>query len=328
MQRLSLSALRATPITPVISPLPTAVALIGDALSDRERPGAPAQVRRALRAQLRARDVAALLPLRAGARLDGSGGRPNEIVPATAGASIDEALDAVLAVDADVLAAGFDAAAAAGHPTAPWRAVAREPARWLRAYADALRRAWVALEPYWTRSAGLLDREVERVSVAIAHGAGAELIAQVFPYAAVSGDDLLLPSHSAASGRTRAGAALVLHPLLAPPSASGWTDDYGDACLGVRYSLPGAWRAFEGEPPPAASLEALIGRQRAMLLYRLDRPATPGELARMLHAVPSMASHHLRILEAAGLVTRTREGRQVRVRRTARGTELVALYAP
>ena len=61
-------------------------------------------------------------------------------------------------------------------------------------------------------------------------------------------------------------------------------------------------------------------------MLRLDRPATAGELAELLHAVPSVASHHLRALEAAGLITRTREGRRVRVRRSARGTELVVLY--
>jgi DNA-binding transcriptional ArsR family regulator len=94
----------------------------------------------------------------------------------------------------------------------------------------------------------------------------------------------------------------------------------------VRYSVPHAWRAFEDAPPPSASLEALLGPQRARILLRLDAPATAGQLSEMLHAVPSMATHHLRVLEAAGLVRRTREGRQVWVRRTARGTELVALY--
>jgi len=162
--------------------------------------------------------------------------------------------------------------------------------------------------------------------VALAHGAGAELIVQRYPYCEVVDDELLLPSHSSESGRVRVGASILLHPLLAPVSASGWTDDYADVCLAVRYSLPLTWRAFEGEQPPSASLEALVGPQRAKILLRLDRAATAGELAEMLYAGPSLASHHLRVLEAAGLITRAREGRKVSVRRTARGTELVALY--
>ena len=283
-------------------------------------------MRRGLLAHLRARDIAALLPLRAGERCNGAGGRPNEIVPAAAGASFDDHLDAVVAVDPVAFAEGVDAAAQAGHPVGPWRAVAAAPEGWLRAYAQALRRAWVVLEPLWTRSADVLDREVERVSVAVARGAGAELIAQSFPYCEVAGDELLLPSHSDADGRVRAGSVLRLHPLLAPVTASGWTDDYEDVCLALRYSVPNVWRVFDGDHPPPASLAALVGPQRAKLLARLERPATAGELAELLHGGPSIATHHLNALEQAGLVTRTREGRNVWVGRTARGTELLALY--
>ena len=326
VQRLPLHELETVAITPVISPLPTAVALIADALSDRDRSGTPAQLRGAVVAQLRARDVAALLPFRAGGQPSGADGRPNEVVPASAGATLEEELEAILAVEPDELSRSIGLAAQAGHPVGPWRLVAREPARWLRSYAEALRRAWVALEPFWTRSAGLLDREVERVSVALAHGAGPQLIAQLYPYGSVVAGELCLPSHSSEPGRVGVGTALLLHPLVAPIVSSGWTDDYADVCLAVRYSLPSAWRAFDGEHPPPASLEALVGPQRARILRSLDRPATAGALAEMLHAVPSMASHHLRALETAGLVTRTREGRRVRVRRTARGTELLSLY--
>jgi DNA-binding transcriptional ArsR family regulator len=325
-QRLPLEALSGVAIAPVISPLPTAVALIGTALTEPARAGSASRVRRALLAHLRPRDVAALLPLRSGQRLDGAGGRPNEVVPAPAGASLEEQLEAVAAVDPEALALGIRAAARAGHPVGPWRPVASDPARWLRAYSQALRRAWEVLEPLWASSAAAFDREVERVSVALARGAGPELLTQVFPYCAVAGDELLLPSHSGTSGRLRVGGSLLLHPLLAPASASGWTDDYGDVCLAVRYPLPGAWRSFDGVGPPPASLTALLGAPRATLLRRLERPATAGELAALLQAVPSVASHHLRALERAGLVTREREGRQIRVRRSARGTQLVALY--
>jgi DNA-binding transcriptional ArsR family regulator len=271
-------------------------------------------------------DVAVLHPLRPRERIDGAHGRPNEIVPAIPGASFEEALDAVLAVDPGELVRGVDAASAAGHPTGPWRAVARDPVRWLRSYADALRRAWEVIDPIWTRAAELLDRDVERVSVALARGAGPDLVAQLHPYCTIAGDDLLLPSHSNASGRVHVGDSLVLHPLLAPPSSSGWTDDYADRCLAVRYAIPSAWRAFEGELPPPASLDALLGAPRARILTRLDRPATAGDLAEILDSGRSLVSHHLRALEAAGLITRARQGRNVWVRRSARGTQLAAMY--
>jgi DNA-binding transcriptional ArsR family regulator len=320
-QRLPLAALRSTVIAPSISPLPTALALIAAALGDRGSP-----LRRELLGHLRERDVAALLPLRTADAVDGTGGRPNELVPAAPVATFAEQVEAVAALDPGALAEAVDTAVRAGHPAGPWRRVAAEPARWLRAYTEALRRAWVVLEPLWQRSAPVLDREVERISVALARGAGPELLARVYPQCAVAGEELLLPSHTAAGGPVRAGRPLLVYPLVAPPSAAGWTDDYGDVCLAVRYAIPGAWRALDGEGPPPASLAALLGPQRARMLLRLERPATAGELAQLLHAVPSMASHHLRALERAGLVTRTRDGRHVRVRRTVRGDALVTLY--
>ena len=114
---------------------------------------------------------------------------------------------------------------------------------------------------------------------------------------------------------------------MAPAAAAGWTDDYGDVCLAIRYAVPGAWRRFDDDGPPPASLAALVGPQRALILTRLEHPRTAGELATLLQGVPSIASHHVRALERAGLVTRVREGRSVSVRRTARGTDLVALYS-
>ncbi len=76
----------------------------------------------------------------------------------------------------------------------------------------------------------------------------------------------------------------------------------------------------------SARMAALLGKPRAMILVSLDRPATIGGLAELLFAVPSAATHHAAVLEAAGLVRRERRGRNVVVRRTPRGSALVALY--
>ena len=74
------------------------------------------------------------------------------------------------------------------------------------------------------------------------------------------------------------------------------------------------------------SLLALLGPQRARVLALLDTPKTAGQIAEALHTVPGGATHHLRGLEASGLVTRSRHGQYVIVERTARGTALLALY--
>lgn len=323
VQRVRVGDLGGAVITPVISPLPTAMALIGAALSGH---GGPAGLREALLAHLRRRDIEALLPLRTGVRPDGSGGRPNEIGSLSRNALFDEGLDAVRAVDPDTFAQGIVEATNAGHPTGPWRQVADDPARWLAAYNDALWGAWRVIEPIWSRSADVLDREVERISVALARGAGSELIAQVFPSSAVVDNELLLPSHSGESGQAQVGEALRLYPMVAPPAGSGWTDDYGDVWLAVRYSVPAVGRVFGGEQPAPELLSALLGPQRAKILARLDRPVTAGALAEMLQGKASLASYHLSALEKAGLITRTRQGQHVWVRRSARGSQLVAIY--
>ncbi len=75
-----------------------------------------------------------------------------------------------------------------------------------------------------------------------------------------------------------------------------------------------------------AKLVALLGEPRALILDGLDAPASCGDIAKELQMVPAGATHHLRSLEAAGLVKRRRDGQRVIVERTARGSELLALY--
>lgn len=77
----------------------------------------------------------------------------------------------------------------------------------------------------------------------------------------------------------------------------------------------------------ADALEALLGWQRAQVLRGLDAEQRPAEVAQALRMVPSGATHHLTRLEASGLVVRERRGRHVVVKRTARGTALLDLYA-
>ncbi len=75
-------------------------------------------------------------------------------------------------------------------------------------------------------------------------------------------------------------------------------------------------------------LEALLGAPRTAILRTLERPETSGTLAGVLETTPGAASYHLNALEAAGLVSRRRVGREVIVRRTGRGSALLAIYRP
>jgi DNA-binding transcriptional ArsR family regulator len=296
MQRLALAELDGTIVVAVISPMATAVALVAATLAP-EPVDVPGDLRRAIAARLRRQDVAALRPLAA------PGGPPPALVPLDRGLTFTEQLEHVREAAADA------------------------PACWLRAYVDALRRAWRAIEPVWSRAAPLLDREVERVSVAVARGGGAELIVRLLPFSRIDGDALLLPGPAPpGGGSVRLGPSLLLQPLIASADSAGWSGDGGGVCLAVRYPLPAAWRLLDGEARPVAGLDALLGHQRARILHALDRPARAGQLADLLQGPPSMVTHHLTALERAGLVTRERAGRHVWVHRSARGSELAAIY--
>jgi DNA-binding transcriptional ArsR family regulator len=283
MQRSVLAGLDDTVVVAVISPMATAVALVAATLAP-EPVDVPGDLRRAIAARLRRQDVAALRPLAA------PGGPPPALVPLDRGLTFSEQLELVPEAAADA------------------------PAGWLRAYVDALRRAWPAIEPVWSRAAPLLDREVERVSVAVARRGGAELVARLLASSRIDG------------GPVRVGPTLLLQPLIASADSAGWSGDGNGVCLAIRYPLPAAWRLFAGEAPPVAGLDALLGRQRARILHALDRPARAGQLADLLQGPPSMVTHHLTALERAGLVTRERDGRHVWVHRSARGSELAAIY--
>lgn len=200
-----------------------------------------------------------------------------------------------------------------------WNAVAHRPRRWLEDHIRAVRRACEGLREPWKRAAGLLDWEAERVAVASVRGSERELFAARLPPRLLT---LETPPPLAAEPGKRLG---IVPVLAGPRMTHAWFA--GGQLTHIVYPLPGAWRMLDAEPPPPAALEALLGEQRSLILRKLDRPMTARAVAELLIAVPSAATHHLGILERAGLVERRREGRHMLVRRTTRGSEILELYA-
>jgi DNA-binding transcriptional ArsR family regulator len=289
----------------------TAMTLLVDALGTGMS-GAPQAWRRAAVSRLDARDVAAFEPVATSA--------PDEPPSClcvlthrtrTGFAPLDEDLDRIAGMPPEQLLAQLPAGRA-------WDHVARDPKRWLHRFARAVGRACAGLEDQWRRAAAMLEREADRIGDAVARGAGRELLAVRLPesVAVLEAE----PPHGAERDER-----LALVPMLGGPGSShAWLME-GEVTH-IAYPIRDGWRLLEDSPPPPAELEALIGEQRATILRALDRPATAGRLAERLLAVPSAASHHLAILEKAGLVLRERQGRSVLVHRTARGTDLLALY--
>jgi DNA-binding transcriptional ArsR family regulator len=312
------------PLRTTISPLPTAFTLIRDALQGGRR-GTPARWRRQVLSGLRRRDAAAFAPL-----VDPeSTGWPSILESVDVHATretLDVALERVAATPGTALLAALE------HEhdvtlTPAWNAARRNPDRWLRGYVDALHRGWRRLEPLWRGSAGLLEREEEKVIAAMYRGVSPAQLAQaLFPRSPLVGSVLRLAPAGHQSRCLRVGErGVTVIPIVASAKA-GTMSAPGDFLEWVAYPIPEVWRAFDDQAPPPASLHALLGAQRSALLGRLDDPQSAGQLAQLVGLTPSAVTFHLRALEAAGLIWRQRCGRNVVVHRTARGTQLLVLY--
>ena len=302
---------RDRPLTVEFSEYVSATALLMEELGGTPL-GAPRGWRKAVTSTLGARDVAVLRPFVTS--------RPDDlpscmcILPhrtRTGRASLEDDLERIAGIPPDEFAAQLPS-------DGTWDEVVRDPGRWLHGFACAVRRACTAIREPWAHAAGVFDREAERLGVAAVHGTERELIAARFPAPMWK---LEGPAPGGADLRPRLG----MVPMLGGPDAAhAWIVD--GQLTHIAYPLSDIWRLLDGREPPPAALEGLLGSQRALILRRLDRPITAGKIAEALIAVPSAASHHVAILERAGLVARERKGRNVIVRRTARGTELLTLY--
>ncbi|WP_188188753.1 hypothetical protein [Nonomuraea sp. SYSU D8015] len=73
----------------------------------------------------------------------------------------------------------------------------------------------------------------------------------------------------------------------------------------------------------------LVGDVRSAILPSLERPLTMGALARRqvrAFSGPNAVTYHCDRLESAELITRHRDGWQIYVRRTKRGSALMSLF--
>lgn len=209
-------------------------------------------------------------------------------------------------------------------PPPNWQPVIDRPRPWLDALADAAVDMWAALQPHWSMAAPLLDREVSRIGIATVRGALPALLNTLHPSLRYSNGTLRFCWPHDQSFEL-AGRALVLVPMLTERKSIVISFDQPDA-VHIAYPV----RSFARTRNRLADLSQLslvIGPVRAAGLHLLRSPMTVGELALALNCAPNTVSYHCNQLEAAGLVRRERDGRLVRLNRTAQGDELVAVFA-
>jgi DNA-binding transcriptional ArsR family regulator len=216
------------------------------------------------------------------------------------------------------------------HLPAAW-AMADQPGRWLRSWAEVCLDAWNELEAQWRKAGPLLSTEVRRIGTASVSGSLDALLNSLHPR--VSYHEGVLSCAFPWDGcRDLGRRRLVLVPMLS--SATDIVVSYelpGVAYLAYplrRPRPPGSASAGSGSAGPAGDpLTLILGPARAAALRALRRPATVNQLAVAIGCAPTTATYHIQQLVAAGLATRQRCGSSVQISRTLRGAELVDLLS-
>jgi hypothetical protein len=319
---LHIGRLEAATVRVSLDPYLSVLALTTDALGGRRR-GAPESWRRHIRSVVSPAHARAVWPLVA----PGHSVTPDCVSPLNPvlETSVDGQVERLRDLSPDDLLADLDGAFGAG-PPAHWRAVARQPRQWLRAYAGATSQVWTAMRPAWREARPLLDREVARVGAAAVRGRLDVVLGGIHPSGRF--EDGVLKIRDPEPARFElAGRPLVLVPMVSGGDALICCLDRPDA-VWLGYPVPGAARLFRGAPPAAGGdeLELLLGPVRAQLLRAMTRPTTMGELAALTRLTPSAITYHCERLVAAGLARRERNGREVRVTLTPRAEQLTELF--
>jgi DNA-binding transcriptional ArsR family regulator len=318
--QLRVGSLGDLPVSIVMAPQQSVLALLCQAASGKSS-GAPAGLLATIRKALRPQARFAAQPFAAcESKLIPESCAP---IPPLTDASVAEQADRLRDMPAsaltDELRATFD-----GHPFPPeWRVAGDQPRRWLNSMADASLDTWAVLQPRWQAAGPLLDREVRRVGTAMVRGGMGALLNSLHPRLRYA-DGTLTFAFPCDCCHTLGPRRLALLPMIAGHDALLISFEHPDVCyIGypVRQPRPGTQAVAEG------ALARILGPLRATILQALRQPLTIGQLAAAVQCAPTTATYHLQQLAAAGMITREQCGTSVRVSRTIRGDELVALLS-
>jgi DNA-binding transcriptional ArsR family regulator len=322
--RLQLGRLDAVAVSVVPHAGATLMSLLADVLGGRPQ-GAPQHWRRTLRAAAPAATSRVVGPLFTPAY-----SQVPDCVTMTGslpGNGIDAMFDELAELPADRLTGELEADFGGTVP-AQWQPVVDDPRRFIADYVAVMRGLWQAFAPVWERARPLLDRETERVGVATVTGRLDAVLSGLSPRTGLDGTTMLLPDpNPMVADLERRPVALV--PLVSGSRASVFSIDREDL-VWIGYPLPGLGHLWEERPPPGAHSDRLalvLGSVRAEILRRAGQVGQMSDVAAGLRCSASTATYHCAQLAKAGLITRERQGRQVRLRRTARGDALVDLMS-
>jgi hypothetical protein len=213
-----------------------------------------------------------------------------------------------------------------------WDGPAGEPRRWMGNFAMAAADAWPTVSAAWDQVQPAIDREINRVGVALARESVESLLNSLHPRVRFRDGHLSVGGPGASTCRL-GSRRLVLIPMICGPDSTLLSFEGPDVAY-IGYPLPGP----AGPNPPGPSgdpaaprtaisdhdgLALVLGAQRAGLLRNADRLVSMGQLSIRLECLPRSVTYHCDWLENAGLISRQRQGQVVVVQRTARAEALI-----
>jgi DNA-binding transcriptional ArsR family regulator len=210
-------------------------------------------------------------------------------------------------------------------PFANRRVVAfiEDPHRMLPMLVDALN-DWhaVAIAPYWSKIRALLEADVAFRAAVLAAGGARHLLEAINPKLSWSGEQLFADNGLDWSLNIR-GRGLVLTPGVFLGSDVLW-NVHDDPPPAASYPVRAVATLWEGRfVVDGSGLAKVLGGTRARLLSLVINPCTTTDLAHRTAMSLGAVSQHLAALLAAGLVVRSRNGRQVFYRATDVGLALL-----
>ena len=237
--------------------------------------------------------------------------------PATYAPSFPEQLAAVRRVPGHLVERDI----VATHAPGPVPAILR--AATLSILADLLHRFWdAAMAADWPRMRLVMEADTTYRARQLATGGARLLFADIHPNVSWADGVLRITKMIGRHRVAAAGRGLLLLPSIfaykAIPPMSPLEPPW------LSYPARGIATLWSSTPPPTPEvLSALLGPAKARLLTLLADPKPTIDLADRLQVTPGAVSQHLKLLHAAGLLARTRDGRHVLYHRSDLGTRLV-----
>jgi DNA-binding transcriptional ArsR family regulator len=190
-----------------------------------------------------------------------------------------------------------------------------DPARAVRALADAIQAAWRELvAPFWPRIRALVDGDVDRRSRTLARRGLRGLFDELHPCIRWTDGGLAVRDREDATVTLDARGLLLMPSAFLSSAVAAIVDPpWQPAIVYPARGLAGLWHA---PAAPPASLARLLGSTRALLLTTLERPLSTTTLAALTELSPAGVSRHLLALRDAGLLSTARHGHEVRYART------------